>query len=772
LRLTLLCSAAATLACAPIGLFAPVANAQTGPPLAWTAPVLVEHAPFAHRNLMDNVSCPSASLCVAGDLVGNVFATTDPGAAPATWTAADIAPRKQIEFLTCQSSTFCLAEVPAGGGRLQVFTSTNPAGGPRAWVAATTHVPVGRISCPSRKLCVIGAPGEILVSANPAAGAKSVWKVTASWPTLSSTTITGMSCPSASFCVAADIAGDVYTSAHPTEGRSAWKITDIDPSAGLDGMTCPSASFCAALDSQGKLAYSTNPAGGRSAWHLVSGPGGPGSATELRCVSATFCTALDRGEAGGILTTMNPIGGLWQSSNTGAFRVEGLSCATTTLCAAVDGSGDALTSTNPTGGPSAWNSVNVSGHSGIRSLDCPNATLCVAGDDNGNVITSNKPGGGAAAWRSAHIDGPRSDGVLAGIDGISCPSIGLCVAVDSQGNVLWATNPAGGAHAWSAANIDGTTKIDSVACPTGSLCVAADADGNILSSTDPTGGASAWHPASVSTPGDNLYVACPTASLCLASGNKTIFTSTNPTGGAGAWQPSATFVHATGIGPITCRTTSFCIAVGTVNPDFRGPDPTIFSSENPTGGIADWNLVSPTPGYGSQVDPGGTISCPVKSFCLAEFGPGSEVFDSLNPDSGSGGTWKNAGASAAAVSCGRPSVCVAGDGFGHIQVGIARTSTALKLSARRLTYGHEHRERLTVTVRSQVPRTPTGTVVISVKTTRICTLRHLVKGTASCTLTRKQLKPGTYRLTARYSGDSAFVGSKSAVEVLTVVRPG
>ena len=106
-----------------------------------------------------------------------------------------------------------------------------------------------------------------------------------------------------------------------------------------------------------------------------------------------------------------------------------------------------------------------------------------------------------------------------------------------------------------------------------------------------------------------------------------------------------------------------------------------------------------------------------------------------------------------------------------MQVGIARTSTALKLSARRVAYGHEHSERLTVTVRTQVPWIPTGTVVISVKTTTICTLRHLVKGTASCTLTRKQLKPGTYRLTARYAGNGAFVGSKSAVEMLTVVKP-
>jgi hypothetical protein len=105
-----------------------------------------------------------------------------------------------------------------------------------------------------------------------------------------------------------------------------------------------------------------------------------------------------------------------------------------------------------------------------------------------------------------------------------------------------------------------------------------------------------------------------------------------------------------------------------------------------------------------------------------------------------------------------------------VKVAQERSSTALKLSARRIAYGREHGERLTVAVRPQFTGLPAGRVVISVKGKTICT-RHLENGTASCTLTRKQLRPGSYRLIAQYQGSSAFIGSKSAAQTLKIFRP-
>src|SRR5437763_289953 len=126
----------------------------------------------------------------------------------------------------------------------------------------------------------------------------------------------------------------------------------------------------------------------------------------------------------------------------------GVSCPTSSFCAAVDGEGNVLTSTNPTGGESAWAIAPIDGQlTAPRSLgevltavSCPSTTLCVAVDNIGNVITSTNPGAGAPAWSAAAVDAPHA------LLGVSCaPSTTLCVAVDGSGDVVAPNNPTGGA---------------------------------------------------------------------------------------------------------------------------------------------------------------------------------------------------------------------------------------------------------------------------------------------------------------------------------------
>ena len=118
------------------------------------------------------------------------------------------------------------------------------------------------------------------------------------------------------------------------------------------------------------------------------------------------------------------------------------------FCVAVDDTGDVLTSSNPSGGASAWSSVDVDGSNYLSGISCPSAGFCVAVDDAGDVLTSSNPSGGASAWSSVDVDGSNY------LSGISCPSAGFCVAVDQAGDVLTSSNPAGGASAWSIATVD------------------------------------------------------------------------------------------------------------------------------------------------------------------------------------------------------------------------------------------------------------------------------------------------------------------------------
>ncbi|MGA2805303.1 MAG: Ig-like domain-containing protein [Acidimicrobiales bacterium] len=97
------------------------------------------------------------------------------------------------------------------------------------------------------------------------------------------------------------------------------------------------------------------------------------------------------------------------------------------------------------------------------------------------------------------------------------------------------------------------------------------------------------------------------------------------------------------------------------------------------------------------------------------------------------------------------------------------TTTVLKLSPAKVTYGDEQVELMSVKVSPEfaVP-TPTGKVTISAGKTSLCVLA-LLSGKASCGLTNKELKTaGTYHIVATYGGSLEFVGS-FATETLTVV---
>jgi hypothetical protein len=66
-----------------------------------------------------------------------------------------------------------------------------------------------------------------------------------------------VACSSKEFCLAADAAGRVLTSIHPTR-RTSWTITHIGDA--LDAVTCLSKSLCVGVDGYGRVLTSTRPA--------------------------------------------------------------------------------------------------------------------------------------------------------------------------------------------------------------------------------------------------------------------------------------------------------------------------------------------------------------------------------------------------------------------------------------------------------------------------------------------------------------------------------
>jgi hypothetical protein len=103
------------------------------------------------------------------------------------------------------------------------------------------------------------------------------------------------------------------------------------------------------------------------------------------------------------------------------------------------------------------------------------------------------------------------------------------------------------------------------------------------------------------------------------------------------------------------------------------------------------------------------------------------------------------------------------------QVTRAATRTALRLSARTVNSPHERAERLSVLVTPQYAGLVTGTVTVTAGRTTICVIR-LNNDAGACRLSRRQLRPGAYRLVARFGRTTDFSSSVSRTARLRVRR--
>jgi hypothetical protein len=326
----------------------------------------------------------------------------------------------------------------------------------------------------------------------------------------------------------------------------------------------------------------------------------------------------------------------------------GIACRSDSFCVAVSELGKIVSSTNPTGGASAWHQATPTGEANtdchqhwnppcvapsdrtIRAVSCPSVQLCVAVTGEGYVYSSTNPTGAADAWQVADVDGSERDTHL--LD-VSCPTTSLCVAVSGErhtsGKVLTSTNPTGGASAWKETQLDESLDLRGVSCGTPTLCVAVARYGRLLASTNPTGGDGAWTELGTpGGPGDLQGISCAASVLCVAgNAGGNLLTSTNPTGGASTWQEVSGDAHVQ-ITDVDCLPSKQCVAV-TNNGD-------VITSTDPTVGNGSWSRVNLIP----YVEPASEleeplnglfgISCPSVSFCALTAADG-QIFTSRDP---------------------------------------------------------------------------------------------------------------------------------------------
>lgn len=381
--------------------------------------------------------------------------------------------------------------------------------------------------------------------------------------------------------------------------------------------------------------------------HAPEGPGLNG----VSCASSWFCVAVDG--YGDVLASSDPTGGAgaWHATRVDESfhegrRLSGVSCVSVSLCVAVDTEDNILVSSDPAGGAGYWSMAHVPHMRALLGVSCVAGPLCVAVGGRESLLASTDPAGGLGAWSETSVGDGR-------ILGISCASSSLCVAVDEHGDVISATDPTGGAGAWKVSHVDGEDEISGVSCPSVGFCVAVDSAGNVLTSTDPTGGASAWSETKVDA--DPLWsVSCSSETLCVATDSKgNVLTAIEPARSVSAW--SAAHVDPVErLYGVSC-TSGLCVAV-----DGHG---SVLSSANPSAGLASWSTAQ----VGSPNVTLLSVSCPSTEMCVA-LDQYDDVVSSTDPTGGEG-AWSTREVISKSespprllgLSCPSTSLCVAGD---------------------------------------------------------------------------------------------------------------
>ena len=363
----------------------------------WSAPTTIDGVPSTQTHAVTAASCPTASLCVAGDDHGDILTSSAPNGGLTGWHATrKVDPPSPFTAISCPSQSLCVAVSQSG----DVASSRHPTGGAGGW----------------RVIHGVAGPSEPLL---------------------------GVSCATVSLCVAIDQSGGVVASTHPTAGRRAWKRTSVIPahrSDPLTGIACPSRSECVAVDEHDQaVAHSSRP-GVANSWSVTSvkAPRTGENPPSIACGSPKLCViaGTTNDVHSFVVTSTNTLGGrrAWTATEhlprqTGYLY--GVTCPSATFCAATGYESPVIYTSSPQAGESSWKASytpSSDGDNGPVGVSCESSKLCVAFDPVGNVITSAQPAE-KTSWTVSLVDKVNSldalDCATASFSSPAAPGAGL-----------------------------------------------------------------------------------------------------------------------------------------------------------------------------------------------------------------------------------------------------------------------------------------------------------------------------------------------------------
>lgn len=225
----------------------------------------------------------------------------------------------------------------------------------------------------------------------------------------------------------------------------------------------------------------------------------------------------------------------------GAADLTAVSCPTSTFCAAVDASGNAVTYDG-----SAWSAPTpVGGVSAFDAVSCSSATFCTA------VGSSTNPDGSTAGAIAGYLGGHwhAIHRGRQGLAAVSCVNRSFCLAVSADGG--YAVLSAG---AWSGLMPRvGTAVADvyHVDCVSASFCA---------TPVDVFDGTS-WHPAGGRPAPSSSAISCPTAVRCVSEAHGFVYVDN----GSG-WRVTDEQTASSTGDALDCPTTAYCLGVADGGP--------------------------------------------------------------------------------------------------------------------------------------------------------------------------------------------------------------
>ncbi len=728
------------------------AAAATGPSGGtWAAPVPFPGFPgFDGTNsTLTTIDCPAPGDCTA------VGSTNDPVVAPIAASEVNGA------WQGVQAISF-----PASLGSFRTFThlSCDPGGGCTAvgWYIGSAGVATAFYM--SETGGVWGTP-QAVTGGNQPSGTVS--------------TANGVSCPAAGYCtVVGEFVDEAQNGASIRvpftldEANSSWGTAQAVPGlssvtaggvyASLDSVACAAPGDCTAVGESGGAESGDNYPGSPfvvsesgGSWSAAKSlpPGWAARAVKIACPDAMDCTVAGYASPGWTYV-YDETNGQWDDGQKLGFNTPPLlGCSSAGHCVIAAGtSNEPFIATESTSG--SWSTGAVPpGFSASSETGSAETVSCVPGGDC-TIAGTAEPDGvlDFSVWTvtsapdgtvgSLRPDYDSSVG-LAYVYGLSCPQDGYCTlalglddAIQLGAEATASTVSLTASAATVAYGAEQSETLTATAAPvagiepTGTVTVAGPSGATLCTITLADGTGSCPLPA-------NQLTAGPSTLTATYNGDATFLPSTDSASVTVTQAATATRLAVTPAAITFSGTASKLAISGTVS----SPGAT------PTGTAAvhvDGHTVT---GCTSVPLNGGKITCTGTTAILA----GGKHAVTLSYVGAANFT-----ASTSAVVT--------------VTVGVAGSTPALALSRSSVTYGHENVEKFTVSVSRKGSVYPTGKAQVRMGSTTLCTVTLTSNGTGSCTLAARQLRAGTYSITAVYLGNADYHSSQSARKALKVVR--